>query len=273
MKLAAKQKAESIANIFQALRKKEMELHYQSKVCLMTGQITGYEALLRWNSQDGVRSPAFFAPALNDPRLSLEIGRFVIQSALDQAQIWRNEGFDFGSIAVNVGPSQFRDAGFADHLLRGIRDRDLAPSDIEIEVTEDVFLTRSGNDVAEVCKKLRDAGIKIALDDFGTGFASLTHLLDFPLSVIKIDRSFVARLSTRAGATGLVKAIIEIGNSLGVDVVAEGVETEEQADFLRRIGCGFAQGYLFHRPQPAHGISFDFRSSHLAMPGSSGGTS
>jgi diguanylate cyclase (GGDEF)-like protein len=266
MKLASKQKAESIANIYRALRKKEMELHYQSKVCLMTGQITGYEALLRWNSQDGVRSPAFFAPALNDPRLSLEIGRWVIQSALDQARVWRNEGFSFGSIAVNVGPSQFRDTGFADHLLRGIADRALAPSDIEVEVTEDVFLTRSGNDVTEVCKKLRDAGIKIALDDFGTGFASLTHLLDFPLSVIKIDRSFVARLSTRAGATGLVKAIIEIGNSLDVDVVAEGVETEEQADFLRRIGCGFAQGYLFHKPQPAHAMLCEAGGSKFLMP-------
>ncbi|MGJ8569968.1 MAG: sensor domain-containing phosphodiesterase [Hoeflea sp.] len=254
MKLIAMQRTRSIANISQALSEREMELHYQAKVSLLTGQVTGYEALLRWNSKDGIRTPAFFAPALDDPRLSLEIGRFVVQSALNQARTWKDQGVKFGSIAVNVGPNQFRDSSFADELLRGIGDRNLAPSDIEVEVTEDVFLTGSANYVAEVCEKLRGAGVKIALDDFGTGFASLTHLLDFPLSIIKIDRSFIARLSTRAGATGVVKAIIEIGNSLGVDVVAEGVETEAQADFLRCIGCGLAQGYLFHRPLPARAI-------------------
>lgn len=254
LKLIADQRAQSIDAITNALCDEELELHFQAKVSLATGQVTGYEALLRWNSKDGIRSPAYFSPALDDPRLSIEIGKFVVQSALNQAQTWKREGFEFGSIAVNVGPSQFRDRSFAEELLRGITERNLLPSDIEVEVTEDVFLTRGANNVSEVCGKLRDAGIRIALDDFGTGFASLTHLLDFPLSTIKIDRSFIARLSTRAGATGIVKAIIDIGNSLGVDVVAEGVENQEQADFLRSIGCGSAQGYLFHRPEPSRAI-------------------
>lgn len=254
LKVSADQKAQSIDAITKALRDDELELHYQAKVSLATKQVTGYEALLRWNNKDGIRSAAFFSPALDDPRLSLEIGKFVIQSALNQAQTWKREGFNFGSIAVNVGPSQFRDRTFAEELLRGITERNLLPCDVEIEVTEDVFLSRGANNVAEVCETLKDAGIRIALDDFGTGFASLTHLLDFPLSIIKIDRSFIARLSTRAGATGVVKAIIDIGNSLGVDVVAEGVETQDQADFLRSIGCAFAQGYLFHRPEPSGAI-------------------
>ena len=195
-----------------------------------------------------------FSPALDDPRLSVEIGEFVLQAALDQAAEWTRSGFEFGSIAINVGQSQFRDSKFADRVLQGLRNRGLKPSHLEIEVTEDVFLFRGADLVSEVCEKLRNAGVRIALDDFGTGFASLTHLLDFPLSVIKIDRSFIARLSTRAGATGLVKAIIDIGASLGVEVVAEGVETQDQADFLRSIGCGSAQGYLFHRPQNAKAI-------------------
>lgn len=251
MKAVADWKVESVASVSDALAAGQLELYYQAKVSLMTGDISGYEALLRWNSAEGVRGPGTFSPAIEDPTLSLEIGEFVLQSALDQAAAWHNAGFDFGSIAINVGQNQLIDPVFTDRLLEGLSSRGLVPKQFQIEITEDVLLQRGADVIKDVCKRLRNAGVLIALDDFGTGFASLTHLLDFPLSVIKIDRSFVARLSTKAGATALVKAIVDIGESLGADVVAEGVETQEQADFLRSIGCEMAQGYLFHRPQPA----------------------
>jgi diguanylate cyclase (GGDEF)-like protein len=251
MKALADWKVQSINEIEHALKAGNLELHYQAKICLVTNKVAGFEALLRWNSAEGVRAPGTFSPALEDTRLSLEIGEYVLQSAMDQAAAWKDLGDDFGSIAINVGQAQLRDPTFTDRLLQGLSMRGLAPHHLEIEVTEDVFLAGGADVISKVCENLRKAGVRVALDDFGTGFASLTHLLDFPLSVIKIDKSFVARLSTRAGATGLVKAIVDIGSSLGVDVVAEGVETQEQADFLRSIGCGTAQGYLFHRPQPA----------------------
>lgn len=251
MKALADWKVQSIDEIANALKAGELELHYQAKISLATNKVAGYEALLRWNAADGIRGPGTFSPALEDTRLSLEIGEFVLEAALDQAAIWKGVGHDFGSIAINAGQAQLRDPTFTGRLLQGLSLRGLAPHHLEIEVTEDVFLNRGADVISKVCENLRQAGVRVALDDFGTGFASLTHLLDFPLSVIKIDKSFVARLSTRAGATGLVKAIVDIGSSLGVDVVAEGVETQEQADFLRSIGCGTAQGYLFHRPQPA----------------------
>lgn len=256
MKTFADWKVQSIDEVEKALKDGKLCLHYQAKVCLASHEICGYEALLRWNSDDGVRGPRTFSPALEDTRLSLEIGNFVLQSALDQAAEWNDAGLHFGSIAINVGQAQLTDPSFTKKVLDGLSDRGLSPHHLQIEVTEDVFLQRAGEVITLVCNELRQAGVRIALDDFGTGFASLTHLLDFPLSIIKIDRSFIARLSTRAGATGLVKAIVDIGSSLQVEVVAEGVETSEQADFLRSIGCQTAQGYLFHRPGPAEEVSW-----------------
>lgn len=251
MKAVADWKVESVASISDALAAGQLELYYQRKVSLRTGEIAGYEALLRWNSAEGVRGPSTFSPAIEDPTLSMEIGEFVLQTALDQASAWQIAGHEFSSIAINVGQTQLMDSAFTNRLLAGLASRGLAPQRFQIEITEDVLLQRGADVIKDVCNKLRNAGIRVALDDFGTGFASLTHLLDFPLSVIKIDRSFVARLSTKAGATALVKAIVDIGESLGVEVVAEGVETQEQADFLRSVGCGTGQGYLFHRPQPS----------------------
>src|SRR5690606_16837814 len=140
----------------------------------------GYEALLRWQRSDGqILAPGAFTAALEDPRLSARIGREVIRMALDQAREWKLQGFEFGSIAINVGASQFRDGDLADHLFSELTARDLSPTDIEIEVTEGVFLSNAADDVLETCRRLQAHGIRIAFDDFGTGFASLTHLQRF----------------------------------------------------------------------------------------------
>jgi diguanylate cyclase (GGDEF)-like protein len=251
LQVVADERVKSIEAIDGALKAEELELHYQAKVCLLTGAVAGYEALLRWNSTEGVRGPSSFLPALEDPRLSAAIGEFVLRTALDQAAAWHEKGLQFGSIAINVVQSQLRDRRFADRLLEELKIRKLSPHHLQLEVTENVFLQRGSDVIFEVCSKLREAGVLIALDDFGTGFASLTHLLDFPLSIIKIDRTFIARLGTRSGVTGLVKAIADIGVSMELDLVAEGVENAEQADFLKAVGCRFAQGFYFHRPESA----------------------
>jgi diguanylate cyclase (GGDEF)-like protein len=254
MRDAAEKKARVLSQIRDALRNKEMQLYYQGKVDLTTRQIVGYEALLRWSSRTGIRSPGEFREALDDIRLSAEIGRFVIGAALDQAAEWKATGYAFGSIAINIGPSQFRDEHFAEDVIDQIHERGLDPASIEIEVTEDVFLSRGPNIVLQNVERLRQAGVRIALDDFGTGFASLSHLLTYSVSTIKIDRSFVSGLSSKAGGAGLVKAIVDIGRSLAVQVVAEGIETEAQAEFLRTVGCTLGQGYLFHKPAPSSEI-------------------
>lgn len=243
-----------IAMVRNALSNNELELHYQAKVSLGDRRAVGYEALLRWNSSDGMKLPGDFQSALLDPQLSVELGEFVLETAIKQAAGWVRQGFDFGSIAINMGQQQFRDPSFADRVQQAIRMNGLEPSMIEIEVTEDVFLSRGSAAILTICKALRSYGIGVSFDDFGTGFASLTHLLEFPVSAIKIDRSFVARLSTRAGTTAMIRAICEIGNAMGVAVVAEGVENEEQAAFLKSVGCDCGQGFLFHFPERADQI-------------------
>lgn len=255
MRVRSEQRVAVIAAIRNALSNRELELYYQAKVPLASSKPGGFEALLRWNHPDGrILTPDGFRAALEDPQLSVAIDDFVISEVLDQAARWQNRQMPFGTIAINIGGQRFRDADLAARIIEGISRRHLDPHLIEVEVTEDVFLSRSSQTVLQTCQELRDFGVGVSFDDFGTGFASLTHLLEFPVSAIKIDRSFVSRLSTRAGTTGVIRAICELGNSLGIDVVAEGVETQEQADFLKSIGCDFAQGYLFHRPAPASQI-------------------
>jgi EAL domain-containing protein (putative c-di-GMP-specific phosphodiesterase class I) len=153
-------------------------------------------------------------------------------------------------LAINLSASQCREADFADRLLADIDRRGLHRSSVQVEVTEGVFLSASGEAVLDACRKLCDGGVRISFDDFGTGFASLTHLRDFPVDEIKIDRSFVADMS-RPGNLAIVSAMVSLVNKLSMKVVAEGVETEEQAALLRSLGCHYAQGYLYSRPLPA----------------------
>ncbi|QCK86428.1 EAL domain-containing protein [Phreatobacter aquaticus] len=241
-----------IRDFRQALQNGDLSLHYQPKVELKQGRVVGYEALLRWPQPDGtVRMPASFWAAFEDPELCREIGRFVIASVIAQAARWTAEGFAFGRIAFNLSAADFRNRRPARAILDAIAASGLDPSMFEVEVTEDVFLARNAGPVAETCRELKQAGLTIAFDDFGTGYASLTHLNDFPVDVIKIDRSFVAKLGTHQGTTAIIQAIVGLANSLGMSVVAEGVETEGQARFLAAIGCPMAQGYRFGRPQPA----------------------
>jgi len=244
-----------VRDVGRALKRGGLELYYQPKVRLAGGAHQGFEALLRWVREDGsVVSAGAFEPALKDPGLSAEIGHFVIERALCQAAEWQGQGLDFGSVAINLGASQFRNRNLGRLMLERIDALHLPPGAIEVEVTEDVFLSRAAGHAQEVCRELKYGGVTIAFDDFGTGFASLTHLREFPVDVLKIDRSFISRLGTDASTTSIVHAVVDLAHNLDLGVVAEGVETEGQAQFLRAVGCEWAQGYLYARPMDARSV-------------------
>jgi diguanylate cyclase (GGDEF)-like protein len=244
-------KLDTLRGVGRALAKRQLELYYQPKISLRDGAHTGFEALLRWNKDSQVLSPGSFMAAFEDPSLSMEIGNYVIASAIAQAERWMMAAVPFNSIAINLSAGQFRDPGLANRILSAIAATNLHPSMIEVEVTEGVFLSATSDAVLNACKVLKQGGIRIAFDDFGTGFASLTHLRDFPVDIIKIDRSFISHLGQGQNTTVIVNAIVGLAHNLSMSIVAEGVETQAQAEFLKAIGCDAAQGYLFGRPVAA----------------------
>jgi diguanylate cyclase (GGDEF)-like protein len=244
-------KLDTLRGVRRALAMRQLELYYQPKVSLREGTHTGFEALIRWNKDGKVLSPGSFMAAFEDPSLSMEIGNYVIASAIDQARRWMIADVAFDSIAINLSASQFLDPGLANRILSAIAATNLHPSMIEVEVTEGVFLSASSDAVLNACKALKQGGVRIAFDDFGTGFASLTHLRDFPVDIIKIDRSFISHLGQGQNTTVIVNAMVGLAHNLSMIIVAEGVETQAQADFLKAIGCDAGQGYLFGRPVPA----------------------
>ncbi len=234
------------------LSQSRFKLFFQPKVLLSNGAHCGFEALLRLVTEDGaILAPGAFSAALDDRSLSRSLGDFVIEAAVKQARTWRDAGVTFGHIAINLSASQLRSPGFAQHLLDRLDAHGLPHRHISVEVTEGIFLSSRADAITANCRALREADVSIAFDDFGTGYASLTHLRDFPVDTIKIDRSFVAGLGQGKCSLAIVNAIIGLGNNLGLDVVAEGVETQAQREYLAAVGCHFAQGFLFGKPLPA----------------------
>lgn len=252
MQRAAETRVETVQNISLALAKGELELHYQPKIRLSDNSLAGFEALLRWSRDDGtVVAAGAFSAALEDPELSRNIGIWVVEAALTQARSWHQLGIDFKHIAINLSASQFRDSGFAERLIAQIEFCGLRPEMIEAEITEGVFLDGEDGPVRQALDVLRGAGIRISLDDFGTGYASLTHLRNYPVDVIKIDRSFVRDFLTSDRDHAILQSTLFLARHLSLDVVAEGVEEADQCEFLRALGCKFVQGYLFSKALPA----------------------
>ena len=248
----ADRRVELLTAIKGALKADQLELYFQPKVRTSDGSHVGFEALLRWRLPDGtIRTPGDFMPAFEDSAVAHSIGEFVVRSALDQAASWTRKALFFGHIAINVGSTQMADLYFARHLLQGIAERWLDPAAIQIEVTENVFLSRAAKNVHAICNELKEGGIRIAFDDFGTGFASLTHLRELPVDKIKLDRSFISLIGREATAPAIIQSIVALAHTLSMTVVAEGVETETQAEFLKAIRCDYCQGYLFGYPQSA----------------------
>jgi EAL domain-containing protein (putative c-di-GMP-specific phosphodiesterase class I) len=229
-----------------ALANGQMSLHYQPLIAV-GGEITGFEALLRWKHPTrGMVSPATFIPLAEEGGSILELGEWVLREACREAASWPKPL----QIAVNLSPAQFRRGDLPDLVHMVLLESGLAASRLELEVTEGVLIDDFNRALA-ILRRLKALGVRIAMDDFGTGYSSLSYLQAFPFDKIKIDRSFVSELATRDDSTAIVRAVTGLGKSLGIVTTAEGVETAAQFELLRREGCTQAQGYLFSRPVPA----------------------
>jgi diguanylate cyclase (GGDEF)-like protein len=233
-----------------AAERKQLSLHYQPKVDMESGQITGVEALLRWNHPElGMVSPAQFIPLAEETGLIVPIGRWVLREACAQNMAWQRRGLLPVAMAVNLSPRQFAD----DHLLHDIDDAlaasGMSPVLLQLEVTESMVMRNVARAV-RVLHAIQSRGIRLAIDDFGTGYSSMSLMKQFPIDTIKIDRSFVRDLPRDSEDQAIAQAIISMGKALGMTVVAEGVETAEQHAFLRSHACDEMQGFLFSRPLP-----------------------
>jgi diguanylate cyclase (GGDEF)-like protein/PAS domain S-box-containing protein len=237
---------------------------YQPKVDLKTKRVVGFEALLRWNDPSaGLQTPHTISAAFEDMTLAAEISDRMVDRVLDDIQVWLERGDPIGHVAINAAAAEFRRGDFAESLLQKLRTRSLPSDCLQLEVTETVFLGRGAEYVERALKSLSAEGIKVALDDFGTGFASLLHLKQFPIDVLKIDRSFVTELQVNPDDGAIVDAVIGLGSSLRMQVVAEGVETRAQHDFLEALGCNIGQGYFYSPAVPAASVRALLRSDQL----------
>jgi len=248
-----------------ALERDELSLHYQPKVDISTGVITGAEALLRWaHPTRGPISPAQFIPIAEECGLILPIGAWVLRQACEQAQAWINAGLPARTMAVNVSAKEFRGERFLKQLRSILDETGLDPRLLELELTESVLM-KHADSAASILETLRESGVQVAVDDFGTGYSSLSYLRRFPIDALKIDQSFVGRLGTTADDASIVTAVISMARSLKLRVVAEGVETVEQAEFLQAQACDEAQGYYFGKPLPPLQFATLLRSG-LSIP-------
>ena len=228
---------------------------YQPKVSLASGELVGFEALLRFEQPNiGIQYPDTISPAFEDTELGTALGQRMRSGVFRDIRSWLDAGVSFGRVAINVSAAEFRHDDYAERVLEELRLWDLPTTCLEVEVTESVFLGRHADNVERALRVLSAAGVTIALDDFGTGYASLTHLKRFRVDTIKIDRSFVQDIETDVGDAAIVKALLSLGQSLHIAVVAEGVETVAQADFLRNHGCDMVQGYHYGRPVPGREV-------------------
>jgi len=234
----------------QALEQREFVLHFQPKMNLETGAITGAEALLRWQrSAQRLVCPTQFVSIAEECGLLLPIGKWVLREACRQAQAWLQAGLDLGRIAVNVSAKEFHSKNFLAGVRAIVNDTGLDPRHLELELTEKGLMQDSEQSTA-ILRALKDLGVQIAVDDFGTGYSSLSFLLRFPIDTLKIDQSFVQDIDGEAGKT-IVRAVIAMGTSMKHRVVAEGIETQQQLAFLRFHRCSEGQGYFLGRPVAA----------------------
>ena len=238
-------------NLRQAILREEFTLHYQPQTDMISGTIKGVEALLRWDNRElGSVPPAEFIPIAEQCGLILAIGEWVLRTACLQAKEWRDRGIPLPRIGVNVSAKQFFQQDFPQLVERVLADTALPPHILEIEITESLLMEDSDRAIATM-HSLRAMGVQIALDDFGTGYSSLSRLKEFPIDCLKIDHSFVRDISTDANDQAIACAVLAMAGSLNMRVVAEGVETSAQFDFLKLKQCNEMQGYLVCRPLPA----------------------
>ncbi len=235
-----------------ALERGELTLHYQPQVDLRTNRIFGCEALIRWNQPDlGMVGPAKFIPLAEETGLIVPIGEWVVRTACLQTKAWQNAGLPAITVAVNISARQFREANLLRLVAKILAETGLDPRRLELEVTESVIMRDAQHVIAEL-QAFRDMGVSLSVDDFGTGYSSLSYLKRFPVDRLKIDQSFVRDITANADDAAIAQAVITLGHTMNLRVIAEGVETPAQLAFLRSNGCDEMQGYLFGKPMPAH---------------------
>jgi diguanylate cyclase (GGDEF)-like protein/PAS domain S-box-containing protein len=235
----------------QAVARQEFELNYQPKVSLETGAVVGVEALIRWHRPHcGVMLPARFIPIAEESGLILPIGRWVLETACRQARSWHDDGLLPISVAINVSAVELRAKDFLNNVRQILGQSRLEPACLELELTE-TFMMQDWKTTAEILRALKALGVKIALDDFGTGYSSLSYMKRFPIDALKIDQSFIRDMTTDSDDASIVSAVIEMGRSLNMRVIAEGIQTRDQLKFLRDRQCPEGQGFYFGSPASA----------------------
>ncbi len=228
----------------------QFELYYQPQVELSSGKVFGCEALVRWqHPAKGLVMPIHFIPTAEQIGVINEMGSRILLEACKQAVAWRNSGVFNGRMSVNVSPYQTRDSNFLDTVYTALASSGLPPECLELEVTESALL-ESDSEFVKYAWELRKRGVRIAIDDFGTGYSALSYLKDFPVDTLKIDKSFVAELRRGGQNEALLRAIVDLSQSLNMDTLAEGVETLEQQHILLELGCPYGQGYYYLQPKP-----------------------
>ena len=266
MRACAAERLSIGGGLLRALENGELRLHYQPRVDLTNAAVLGVEALIRWDHpQRGLISPAEFVPIAEQSGLIVPIGRWVLEEACRQSVQWRAAGLGLVPVAVNVSTVEFRNPGYLDGIARMLADCRLDARLLELELNESV-LAEDPQVILGALRGLRELGVGLTLDDFGTGSSSLNSLRQFPISTLKIDRSFVRELPNNAADRTLVRAIIGMGRSLGQTVIAAGIETDDQLGVLRGLGCSEGQGFHFCRPLPANDFATYLAAAHSTEP-------
>jgi diguanylate cyclase (GGDEF)-like protein len=244
---AARERARIESGLHRAIEGDQFRLHYQPQVDLQTSAVVGVEALLRWELPDGLVPPGRFLPIAEELGLIRPIGQWVLRTGMTRAEGWRRAGVSFGRLSVNLSFGQFRQKDLARKVAELLAATGLAPELLELELTESM-LAHDPEKAVQMVRELHALGLVLAIDDFGTGYSSLSYLRQFPVQLLKIDKSFTAGIGTDPSAEAIVHVIIGLARTLGLRTLAEGVETAEQTAFLREAGCDAAQGYYFCIP-------------------------
>jgi len=246
-----------------ALKNNELEIYYQPQIDIINNRVKGFEALLRWNSRElGSLSPVEFIPVAEQCGLIIPIGDWIMKTVYLQNNIWKSKGYEYDTIAINLSAIQLESDKFGDTLKRILEETKTNTKFVELEITESILMKDLGKSI-KLLTEIRDLGINIALDDFGTGYSSLSYLKQLPINTLKIDKSFIDNISTNSREKAIVDGIIQLAQKIGLDVIAEGVETKEQIQLLKQMGCNQIQGYYFSKPLPADEIEEKFLKTNV----------
>jgi diguanylate cyclase (GGDEF)-like protein/PAS domain S-box-containing protein len=254
MNAAANKRLHLESELWRALSENQLVLHYQPQIDLLSGEVVGVEALVRWrHPQRGLIAPAEFIPVAEECGLILPLGQWVLHTACRQVRAWLDAGIDMGEMAVNISAHQFRQPDFAQIVQAVLAETGIPGERLELEITESTVM-HGVDEAIQMLARLKAMGVRLAIDDFGTGYSSLAYLRRFPIDRLKIDRSFLADVDTDKDAAALVTSIVLLGRSLGLQLVAEGVENFAQAQFLRTLECERVQGFHFYQPVSAEEV-------------------